>query len=360
MEQEYSKLKDMVNYCHTEKCLQSYIIEYFDENAESFSCGKCSSCLDDRKSIDITQEALMIFSCIKRMGERFGITLTAQVLKGSNNKRIREMNFNQLSTFGLLKNRKEKEIADIMNYLLAEGFLALTDGKYPTVKLSANAVPVLKGQEKIAMKIKEPELIQETEENDELFSVLRNLRKKLADEEKVPPYVVFADAALKEMSRCFPVNKEMMLNIKGVGQMKFDKYGECFIDEIKNFVEEHNISPVPVKPERTGKAEEPLDDRPSYLISFEYYMDGVPISEIAKKRNFSTITIQEHILRSVKEGQTIDWSEIFDDGEEQLVLKVVDKVGKDKLKPIKEELPDEIDYFTIKAVLVKNELQEQK
>jgi ATP-dependent DNA helicase RecQ len=360
MEQEYSKLKDMVNYCHTEKCLQSYIIEYFDENAESFSCGKCSSCLDDRKSIDITQEALMIFSCIKRMGERFGITLTAQVLKGSNNKRIREMNFNQLSTFGLLKNRKEKEIADIMNYLLAEGFLALTDGKYPTVKLSANAVPVLKGQEKIAMKIKEPELIQETEENDELFSVLRNLRKKLADEEKVPPYVVFADAALKEMSRCFPVNKEMMLNIKGVGQMKFDKYGECFIEEIKNFVEEHNISPVPVNSERTGKAEEPLDDRPSYLISFEYYMDGVPISEIAKKRNFSTITIQEHILRSVKEGQTIDWSEIFDDGEEQLVLKAVDKVGKDKLKPIKEELPDEIDYFTIKAVLVKNELQEQK
>ncbi|PWW19693.1 RecQ-like ATP-dependent DNA helicase [Cytobacillus oceanisediminis] len=360
MEQEYSKLKDMVNYCHTEKCLQSYIIEYFDENAESFSCGKCSSCLDDRKSIDITQEALMIFSCIKRMGERFGITLTAQVLKGSNNKRIREMNFNQLSTFGLLKNRKEKEIADIMNYLLAEGFLTLTDGKYPTVKLSANAVPVLKGQEKIAMKIKEPELIQETEENDELFSVLRNLRKKLADEEKVPPYVVFADAALKEMSRCFPVNKEMMLNIKGVGQMKFDKYGECFIEEIKNFVEEHNISPVPVNSERTGKAEEPLDDRPSYLISFEYYMDGVPISEIAKKRNFSTITIQEHILRSVKEGQTIDWSEIFDDGEEQLVLKAVDKVGKDKLKPIKEELPDEIDYFTIKAVLVKNELQEQK
>ncbi|CAM3455718.1 DNA helicase RecQ [Cytobacillus oceanisediminis] len=360
MEQEYSKLKDMVNYCHTEKCLQSYIIEYFDENAESFSCGKCSSCLDDRKSIDITQEALMIFSCIKRMGERFGITLTAQVLKGSNNKRIREMNFNQLSTFGLLKNRKEKEIADIMNYLLAEGFLALTDGKYPTVKLSANAIPVLKGQEKIAMKIKEPELIQETEENDELFSVLRNLRKKLADKEKVPPYVVFADTALKEMSRCFPVNKEMMLNIKGVGQMKFDKYGECFIDEIKSFVEEHNISPVPVKPERTGKAEEPLDDRPSYLISFEYYMEGVPISEIAKKRNFSTITIQEHILRSVKEGQTIDWSEIFDDGEEQLVLKAVDKVGKDKLKPIKEELPEEFDYFTIKAVLVKNELQEQK
>ncbi len=360
MEQEYSKLKDMVNYCHTEKCLQSYIVDYFDENAGFAKCGKCSSCLDDRTSMDITQEALMIFSCIKRMGERFGVTLTAQVLKGSNNKRIRDMKFNELSTFGLLKNRKEKDIVDIMNYLLAEGFLALTDGKYPTVKLSAKAVPVLKGQEKIGMKIKEPEVVREEEENSELFELLRTLRKKLADEERVPPYVVFADTALKEMSRCFPITKDMMLNIKGVGQMKFDKYGEHFIKEIQGFVEENNISIETPVTEKTAKEDEPLDDRPSYQISYDYYLDGVPISEIAKRRNFSPITIQEHILRSVREGYKIDWSAIFDEAEEKLVLQAADKVGRDKLKPIKEELPDGIDYFKIKAVLVKNGMKEQR
>ncbi|GLB58418.1 DNA helicase RecQ [Cytobacillus sp. NCCP-133] len=358
MEQEYRKLKDMVNYCHTEKCLQSYIIEYFDENADPSTCGKCSSCLDDRKSIDITQEALMIFSCIKRMGERFGVTLTAQVLKGSNNKRIREMKFNELSTFGLLKNRKEKEIIDILNYLLSEGFIALTDGKYPTVKLSANSLPVLKGQEKIAMKIKEPDAVQETEGNSELFEVLRALRKKLADEEKVPPYVVFADTALKEMSRYYPVAKNLMLNIKGVGQMKFEKYGEHFIQEIKHFVEKHNISLEDAGPEQSAKAEEPMDDRPSYQISYNYYMDGLSISEIAKRRNFSPITVQEHILRSIKEGNAIDCSDIFNETEEDLVLQAADQVGRDKLKPIKEKLSEEIDYFKIKAVLAKNEMPE--
>ncbi|MBY0155308.1 DNA helicase RecQ [Cytobacillus oceanisediminis] len=358
MEQEYSKLKDMVNYCHTEKCLQSYIIEYFDENADPIRCGKCSSCLDERTSMDITQEALMIFSCIKRMGERFGITLTAQVLKGSNNKRIREMNFNKLSTFGLLKNRKEKEIADMINYLLAEDYLALTDGKYPTVRLSASAVPVLKGQKRLFMKISEPVPVQETDENIELFEMLRKLRKKFADEENVPPFVVFADASLKEMSRYFPVSKEMMLNIKGVGQMKYEKYGEDFIQAIREFAEEHNISPNPAA-EAPSKTEEPIDDRPSYLISFDYYKDGDSIREIAKKRNFSPITIQEHIFRSVREGNVIDWSEIFNETEEKLVLQAAEKAGRDKLKPIKEELPEEIDYFKIKAVLVKDELQKQ-
>ncbi|MBU8730462.1 DNA helicase RecQ [Cytobacillus oceanisediminis] len=358
MEQEYSKLKDMVNYCHTEKCLQSYIIEYFDENADPIRCGKCSSCLDERTSMDITQEALMIFSCIKRMGERFGITLSAQVLKGSNNKRIREMNFNKLSTFGLLKNRKEKEIADMINYLLAEDYLALTDGKYPTVRLSASAVPVLKGQKRLFMKISEPVPVQETDENIELFEMLRKLRKKFADEENVPPFVVFADASLKEMSRYFPVSKEMMLNIKGVGQMKYEKYGEDFIQAIREFAEEHNISPNPAA-EAPSKTEEPIDDRPSYLISFDYYKDGDSIREIAKKRNFSPITIQEHIFRSVREGNVIDWSEIFNETEEKLVLQAAEKAGRDKLKPIKEELPEEIDYFKIKAVLVKDELQKQ-
>ncbi|WP_436373157.1 DNA helicase RecQ [Cytobacillus sp. BC1816] len=358
MEQEYSKLKDMVNYCHTEKCLQSYIIEYFDENADPLRCGKCSSCLDERTSMDITQEALMIFSCIKRMGERFGITLTAQVLKGSNNKRIREMNFNKLSTFGLLKNRKEKEIADMINYLLAEDYLVLTDGKYPTVRLSASVVPVLKGQKKLFMKISEPVPVQETEENNELFEMLRKLRKKIADEENVPPFVVFTDASLKDMSRYFPVSKDMMLNIKGVGQMKFEKYGEDFIQAIREYAEVHDISPKQAA-EAPSKTEEPIDDRPSYQISFDYYKDGDSIKEIAKKRNFSPITIQEHIFRSIREGNVIDWSDIFNETEEKLVLEAAEKAGRDKLKPIKEELPEEIDYFKIKAVLVKDELLKQ-
>lgn len=237
-EQEYNKLKQMVSYCHTEKCLQSYIIDYFDPGNIHENCGKCSNCLDTREQVDITQEALMIFSCIRRMNERFGVTLTAQVLKGSQSKRIKELGFNHLSTFGLLKKYKEKEIVDMINYLLAEGYLTLTDSQYPVVKLTERTIPVLKQLEKVYMRITIQPTVMEVEEDNDLFEVLRVLRKKLAEEEGVPPYVVFPDTTLREMSQCYPVEKDAMLMIKGVGQVKFEKYGNTFIEEIKRFMDE--------------------------------------------------------------------------------------------------------------------------
>ncbi|MED3571385.1 DNA helicase RecQ [Cytobacillus praedii] len=358
-EQEYNKLKQMVNYCHTEKCLQSYIIEYFDANSKMDACGKCSNCMDKREQADITKEALMIFSCIKRMGERFGVTLTAQVLKGTQNKRIKELHFNELSTYGLLKQYKEKEITDIINYLLAEGYLLLTDSKYPVVKLSEKSLPVLKQQEQLYMKTTIQASDTAVDENSELFAVLRTLRKKLADQEKVPPYVVFADTALREMSRYYPTEKAEMLSVKGVGQMKYEKYGVYFIEEIKKFMAENNIELEKKNPEEDQKTplkKQEESDGPSYLQSYQFYMDGMSINEIAKARNFSPITIQEHILRAVREGQNINWEEIFDEDTEGLILEAVQKVGTEKLKLIKEELPNEIDYFSIKAVLTKNSL----
>ncbi|WP_102274348.1 DNA helicase RecQ [Cytobacillus massiliigabonensis] len=358
-EQEYNKLKQMVNYCHTEKCLQSYIIEYFDDNSQMEACGKCSNCKDKREQADITKEALMIFSCIKRMGERFGVTLTAQVLKGSQNKRIKDLRFNELSTYGLLKHYKEKEISDIINYLLAEGYLLLTDSQYPVIKLSEKSLPVLKQQEKLYMKTTIHASVTANEENSDLFATLRALRKKLADQEKVPPYVVFADTALREMSQYYPTAKDEMLRIKGVGQMKYEKYGVFFIEEIKNYMAENKIEMekrIPEEEQGTPLKNQDKSDVPSYLQSYQFYMDGMSINEIAKARNFSPITIQEHILRAFREGQEINWQEIFDDQTEALILDAVQKVGTEKLKPIKEELPEEIDYFSIKAVLVKNGL----
>lgn len=137
----------------------------------------------------------------------------------------------------------------MINYLLAEDYLILTDGKYPTVRLSASAVPVLKGQKRLSMKINVPVPVQDTEENNELFEMLRKLRKKIADEENVPPFVVFADAALKEMSRYFPVSKDMMLNIKGVGQMKFEKYGKTLSRLLEN-LPKNTIFPLSLQQKR--------------------------------------------------------------------------------------------------------------
>jgi len=360
-EQDYNKLNQMVMYCHTEECLQSYIIRYFDPDESEMKCEKCSNCKDTRERVDITREAQMIFSCCKRMGERFGTTLIAQVLKGSSQKRIRELGFNQLSTYGLLRSQTEKEIVDTINYLLTEDFLQLTDGKYPVVRLTEKCVPVLKGETTVWMK-KSKSTVKETkerEESQELFEILRVLRKNIATEEQVPPFVIFSDATLKEMCRYFPIDEASMLQIKGVGQSKFAKYGQAFIDEIIEFVSNHNIKgeeiPFSTKPIEEG-IKQPSDDKPSHVISFEMFHDGVSIDEISKKRKLSKMTIQNHIIRCAEEGYEIKWHEIFDETIESRIIDITTEIQSDKLKPIWEALNGEVDYFVIQAVLCKNKI----
>ncbi len=359
-EQEYHKLNQMVMYSHTEECLQSYIIHYFDPNETESKCNKCSNCKDTREKVDITRDAQMIFSCCKRMGERFGTTLIAQVLKGSNQKRVRELGFNQLSTYGLLRSQTEKEIVDTINYLLTEDYLHLTDGKYPVVRLTEKVIPVLKGETTVWMKKSQTpiKVASEREENQELFEVLRVLRKQFAEKEKVPPFVIFSDATLKEMCRYFPIDEASMLQIKGVGQSKFAKYGQAFIDEIKEFVSNNNIqvAEVPISSKPLEQEVEKTDDKSSHIISYELFKDGMSIDEISSKRKLSKVTIQNHIIRSAEEGYEMKWNEIFDEDTEKRILDTIVELDSDKLKPIWDALNGEIDYFVIQAVICKNQI----
>ncbi|MGM8214821.1 DNA helicase RecQ [Bacillaceae bacterium W0354] len=241
--QEYDKLNHMVLYCYTEECLQSYIIRYFDQAATVTDCENCSNCNDEREKVDITREVQMILSCCKRMGERFGTTLIAQVLKGSRQKRILELGFDKLSTYGLLKSLKEKEIVEMINYLLTDDYLKLSGGQYPTVQLTAKSVSVLKGEETVWMKkdITPQTTAREEKADETLFEILRVLRKEIAEEERVPPFVIFSDATLNEMCRYYPVDKISMLQIKGVGETKFEKYGQAFIEKIQAYISDLRI-----------------------------------------------------------------------------------------------------------------------
>ena len=360
-EQDYNKLNQMIMYCHTEECLQSYIIQYFDPNEKEMKCKKCSSCKDTREKVEITREAQMIFSCCKRMGERFGTTLIAQVLKGSNQKRIRELGFDQLSTYGLLRSQSEKEIVDTINYLLTEDYMQLTDGKYPVVLLTEKSIPVLKGETTVWMKksktpVKEARAV---EENEELFEVLRGLRKQFAQKENVPPFVIFSDATLKEMCRFFPIDEPSMLQVKGVGQSKFAKYGQAFIDEIKEFVSgnEITVTEKPIQTNMTQTVAKEINDKPSHVFSYELFIDGTSIDEISAKRNLSKVTIQNHIIRSAEEGYKINWNEIFDEEIEKKVLDIMIELDTDKLKPVWEALDGDIEYFVIQAIISKNRLK---
>ena len=161
------------------------------------------------------------------------------MLRGSKNKKVLELGFDKLSTYGIIKQYTVKEIRDIINVLTAEDYLLLADGKFPVVRLKDKAVSVLKNKEKVYQKVekKKAKAVKDTG----LFEILRTLRKEISEREKVPPYIVFTDSTLREMSEYFPVDKKEMINIKGVGESKLNKYGEEFIEAIKNYMKENNI-----------------------------------------------------------------------------------------------------------------------
>ncbi|EOS8125155.1 DNA helicase RecQ [Enterococcus faecium] len=231
-QKEYEKLKAMTEYAYIESCLQQYILNYFGET--SSPCNRCGNCLDDREIIEVTTQAQMVLSCLKRMGENYGKQMLMKVLAGSKEQKLRALGFERLSTYGLMKNQSQKETMQLIEYLISNGYLLTVNGEYPILKVTERGIQVLKGQE--AVYRKEPKKVQQLsdEETDTLFEVLRELRTDLASEAGVPPYVVFSDSTLKEMSRIRPSSRLEMLQIKGVGQSKLDKYGEAFLSRIKN------------------------------------------------------------------------------------------------------------------------------
>ncbi|MCY7981772.1 DNA helicase RecQ [Bacillus inaquosorum] len=230
--QDLKKLRQMVDYCHTEDCLQRFILMYFGEK-EPDACGQCGNCTDTRTAHDVTREAQMVLSCIIRMKERFGKTMVAQVLAGSKNKKVLENGFSDLSTYGILKHQSVGEISDFIEFLISDDFIRMSDGTFPTLFVSSKGRNVLKGE--LSVTRKEALKAVAITENDELFERLRMVRKEIAAEQGVPPFVVFSDQTLKEMSGKQPVNDEELLSIKGVGEQKRAKYGRLFLQEIQAY-----------------------------------------------------------------------------------------------------------------------------
>ncbi|MCP8853637.1 DNA helicase RecQ [Latilactobacillus sakei] len=226
-QREYAKLQEMTQYANTQQCLQQYIVNYFDDDCEK--CGRCSNCLDTRESQDITIDAQKVLSCIKRMDERFGKVMVAQVLTGSKNQKIMQFRFDELPTYGLMRGDSQKEVSGLIDYLVASGYLRASGGQYPVLQITLAGVKVLKGQEKVSRKMAAK--VQKTlPEDNELFERLRELRRDLAEEQGVPPFVIFSDKTLYSMCEIMPTSLTEMLDVKGVGENKLEKYGELFLD----------------------------------------------------------------------------------------------------------------------------------
>ncbi|KOM98451.1 ATP-dependent DNA helicase [Clostridium botulinum] len=347
---EYNKLRAMVDYCYTSKCLRSYILEYFGEDALEEKCNNCSTCNDNREEKDITLEAQKIFSCVYRMKERFGVNMVADVLRGSKNKKLLSLDLDGVSTYGIMEEFTQKDIVALMNKLIADDYMVTTDDKFPVVRLRPKSYDVLKGKETVSIKVSKIE--KKVKADNELFEILKQLRKTISQEESVPPFMIFPDATLKELSEYMPTKEEDLLKIKGIGERKAKVYGERFIEAITEYMNEKGIDINNMDNYESTKSSKESKIK-THVLSYNLYKEGKTIKEIAEERNLKAITIQEHLFKCLSEGMEVDLDNFIKKDYEKLILDTIKKVGGTKLKPVKDELPSEVDYMCIKSVWYK-------
>ncbi|RAZ69241.1 DNA helicase RecQ [Planococcus maitriensis] len=227
---ELKKLQGMVDYCHTENCLQQFIVHYFGDGSAA-PCGHCGNCVDEREGQDVTEDVQKVLSCVIRMGQKFGKTMTAQVLTGSRNKKVLDFRFDQLSTYGVLKHMNSKEVSNLIEFMISQELLAVEQGSFPTIFVPDGGRDVLLGKRRVMRK--GAVVTKRIATNDPLFEELRTVRKKLADEAGVPPFVIFSDKSLQDMVARKPKDEEAFLEVNGVGANKLEKYGEQFLEAIR-------------------------------------------------------------------------------------------------------------------------------
>ncbi len=356
---DYKKLQNMIDFVHHNGCLRKYILNYFGEETDYDDCNNCSSCLSEGELTDKTIDAQKVLSCIYRMKRDFGVNTIVDVLRGSAQKKILQYKFNELSTYGIMKNYAKKDLADFINTLISHNFISLKEGEYPTVILSNDSMKVLKGQEKVVFK--EFIKVKKISENNELFETLRNLRKQMATDAGVPPYFIFPDSTLKEMSLRYPLNKEQIFEISGVGQVKYERYGEKFLGVINDYVINNNIEvnwaeKTEVKESHVVKTTS--NKEKTHDITINMIKEGKGIKEIAETRSLTINTILSHIEKYFKEGNIeklqINFDEFFTEEEEKEIISVADEFGVESIGLIKAKVSKKTTYDAIRSVIIKN------
>ena len=240
---QYKKLQQMVDLVYSNTCYRKNILNYFGETFLE-DCNNCSNCLNEGEVVDKTLDAQKVISCIARMKRSFGATMIIDVLRGSKNKKVLDLGFDTLTTYGIMKNYSNEDLKTFINTLVSHGFLDVVEnigprGSFPTIKLNEQSLKVIR--EEIKVEFKEDKVTKSRYVENELYEMLVSLRSEIAKEEGIAPYMVFGDATLKNMASVYATNKEEMLNISGVGQIKYEKYGNRFKDIIEKYIEEKNI-----------------------------------------------------------------------------------------------------------------------
>ena len=336
--------------CVSYKCRRRELLRYFSEKYPLSSCMLCDNCVDDVDTVDGTVIAQKILSCVFRLRQEFGMRMVIDVLRGSKNQVILNKGHNNLSTYGLLSELSEQEVRYYAESLVHMGYLTITEGQYPIIKWTETSKSVIDGKtpiffkKKIFKEVKGRDSTNVTLNYDEqMFDELKQLRLHTAQSENVPPFVVFSDRALQEMALLFPKSEQEFCRINGVGPVKWLKYGEKFLNKIHELVGKRS------KP-LSENIKQPFARMLSVDDTVNLFKQGMTIEQIAQVRQRVKGTILAHLAESIQSGNNLDISTLVHPDKRKVIEEVIDLIGCDKLKLIKEKLPEDYTYDEIRLV----------
>ncbi|MDE5718949.1 MAG: DNA helicase RecQ [Lachnospiraceae bacterium] len=250
-ERDEDRLQTMNFYCNTKACLRTYILRYFGEESNA-PCGKCGNCQKHYVEKDMTQEAGKVIACLEEQEERFGINVVVGTLLGGKSAKLKEYRVDRYDSYGALSRMREQELKDLIGQMILEGYLRQTKDKYGLLQTTGKAQDIVDGSCTVIVKL-EPRSSRMAEEDDRIkgsakrrsdilntrglafFEELRELRREIAREKGIPPYLVFSDKTLVDMCVRLPMSREEMLEVNGMGAFKYEKYGERFLSCIMEY-----------------------------------------------------------------------------------------------------------------------------
>ncbi|MBD2201393.1 DNA helicase RecQ [Calothrix sp. FACHB-1219] len=346
------QLRQMIDYAEGTDCRRTIQLSYFGERFAG-NCGNCDNCRYPKPMQDWTIEAMKFLSCVARCKERFGMLHIIDVLRGGKSQKIIQNEHDKLSTYGIGKDRTVDEWRMLGRSLLHQGLLEQTTDGYSVLKLNALSWEVMRKQRTVSLAVPTVQKITWEEGSEKaadaelLMQRLRSLRKQLADEQSVAPYVVFQDSTLKLMAQVQPRNLTEFAKLSGVGSHKLAQYGEKFLAEIRAYRQEQGLIDPPDNSQPMGRNTLPSDTELATLL---LYQRGLSVEEIAQKRNFRPTTIIRHLEDLIAKNQPVDINQLVPLEKQKKIWQVLEVLGDIALTPIREQLGENYSYDEIRLV----------
>ncbi|MCP5535912.1 MAG: DNA helicase RecQ [Akkermansiaceae bacterium] len=355
-------LQAMERFASVPACRRINLLAYFNETYPEEKCGCCDYCNGEFKQVDATKPAQMILSAVMRTGGKFGAVHICDIVAGADTAKIRQFDHDQLKTYGVGKNHPKSYWRGVLDALLASGHLRLSQDQYPVPQITESGTEVLYGRQEFHINEdtrvepekagrKQRQQVGLTPCHEGLFQHLRALRKQVADEAEVPPYVVFSDKSLRAIAAHMPESEHELLQLHGIGQNKCQSYGPAFLQAVAAFL---TNNPDAIQEKQALPATAPQTIRraapPTTQITHDLLKQGLSIEEIARQRGYVTSTIESHLATLIENGADIDWKSLVTPEQITLCQELFSEHGDEALSPIIEAAAGKLGYGEVKII----------